>query len=156
MAEDVLAVFLQTAVFGGFMDAIDGRPAQGHQPGRHGLVGQEHVFLNQLVGDIVLDCLDAQEAALLVEADFGVGKIQVERAGLEAGAADLLGQRMSLLQHAPDCIGRCGALDHSEGLLVSEPARGADDSRKKARAEHAAIVGKKQLDALGQAVGPRV
>ena len=60
VAENVLAVFLQTAFFGRLMDAIDGGAAQGHQPGGHGFVGQEHEFLDQLVGDVVFDAFDAR------------------------------------------------------------------------------------------------
>jgi hypothetical protein len=90
MAENVLAIFVDAAFVRFFVDAVDGLLIFVHQPRGHGFVGEEHVFLDQLMRDVVLDLLDARDAALFVEADFGFGKIQRERTVLEAQAANFL------------------------------------------------------------------
>jgi hypothetical protein len=78
MAEDVLAVFLEPPVVGGFVNAVESGAIQGHEPGGDGLVGQEHEFFDELMRGIVFDLFDAQDSAALVEPDFGFGEVKVQ------------------------------------------------------------------------------
>ena len=80
VAQDFLAVFLEAPVVGLFVNAIDGRAAgAGISRDRHRFVGEQHVFLDQLVRDVVLDPLDALDAAGFVQSDLALGEIQGER-----------------------------------------------------------------------------
>ena len=155
------------------MDTVDGLLILAHQARRHGFVGEQHVFLDQLMRDVVLDLLDAQDAALFVEADFGFGKIQRERTVLKAQPADPLREFMRVVQHLNDGswhwsadlligqfrfrfrsepIGRSALLQNREHFLVGEAALRMDNRRIKLGAQHAAIVGEEKLDALRQAI----
>ena len=104
MTEDVLAKFVDAARVGFFVDAVDGLLILAHQPRGHGFVGEQHVFLDQLMRNVVLDLFNAQDTALFVEADLGFGKIQRERTVLEAQAANLLREFMGVVQHLDDGI----------------------------------------------------
>ncbi len=100
MAEDIFAIFLQAFLVGRLVDAVNRRAIQAHQPRGDGFIGQQHAFLDELVGDVVLDFLDAQHPAGVIQANLGFRKVQVQRAGLEAGAANLLRQGVGVVQHA--------------------------------------------------------
>ena len=110
------AIFLQTPLVRLFVDAINRRRVLAHQPRRHRLVRQQHAFLDQLVRHVVLGLLDAQNVPAFVQPDFGFGKIEVERAGLEPQPPDALGEFMRLMQHLLNRIGRGLALQESPAL----------------------------------------
>ena len=152
MTEDVLAKFVDAARVGFFVDAVDGLLILAHQPRGHGFVGEQHVFLDQLMRNVVLDLFNAQDTALFVEADLGFGKIQRERTVLEAQAADLLGEFVGVVQHALDGIIRWRLLQDGEHFLVGEAALRVDDGGIKLSAQHAAIVRDEKLHALGEAI----
>ncbi len=116
MASTSCAIFLQASRVRLFVDAINRWRVQAHQARRDGFVGQQHVFLDQLVRHVVLVFLDAQDFSLLVQPDFRFGKIQFERTGLETRAADLLREFVRLMQHLLNRIVRRRALQNLQHL----------------------------------------
>ncbi len=125
MAEHFLAVFLEPLVVRRLVDAVERRAVHGHQARRHGFVGQQHELLDELVRNVVLDLLHAQHPPALVEADLGLGEIEVQGAGLETRAADLLGQGIGVVEHLLDRV-RGAALEQGQHFLVIVSALGAD------------------------------
>ena len=90
VGQHFLPIFLQPPRIRLLVNPVDCRRAQAHQARRHGFIGQQHAFLDQLMRHIVLIFLNAQNFPLIVQPDFGFGKVEVQRAGLEAQATDLL------------------------------------------------------------------
>ena len=151
LAEDVFTVFGETLWIRFLMDAIDGGRVAAHQFRSDGFIGEEHVFLDQLMGDIVLCLFDAQDFALFIEADLGLGEIEFQRAVLEAVTADLLREMMCGVNHPLDVV-ICGfALQDGEHFLVGEAALRMDDGGVEAAFQHAAIIRDEELDTLGEA-----
>ena len=64
-----------------FVNAIERRLAAGLELAADKLVGEQHHFLDKLVRDVVLDPFEADRPALIVEPDFELREIKVERAG---------------------------------------------------------------------------
>ena len=152
MAQHVLPVFLQAARVRFFVNAINRRRALAHQARRHGFVGEQHVFLDQLVRHVVLVFLDAQNFSMLVQPDFHFRKIQLQRTILEALLADALGEFVRLMQHLLDGIVRRRALQNLQHLRVGEAALRMNDGGMKLRAQHAPIVRHEKFHALRQAI----
>ena len=151
VAENFLAILRQAPLFRLFVDAVNRLQVQLHQARRHRLVRQQHELFDQLVRNVVLHPLDARDPALFVEPDFALGKIQVERAGLEAQPPDALGQLVRVVQHARDRVRRF-RLQERHYLAVTEAPLGMNHRREEPRLQHLAVVGHEKLDALGQAV----
>lgn len=151
MVEQFLAEFLESIGIGRFVDAIEGRPAELFEAGGNGLVGQEHVFLDELVGNVVFDHFNPKDAAGVVEADFAFGKIKIEGSGAESFPADFLGQVIGLVEHFFDFIGRF-IFEDGEGLLVGEAPAGSNDSGIKVGFEDLASVADEKLGALGETI----
>ncbi len=149
VAQHFLAIFEESAGVGFLVDAVDGRDLAAHEMGGDGLIGEEHVFLDQLVRHVVLDPVDAGHATVVVEPDLHLREIEFEGTILEPAAPDALGELMSLVQH--DLNGRGGiALEHGQGLRVREPFPGTDHRGMELRVEHLPLRGEQKLDAFGQ------
>ena len=106
MTEHLLAIFLQPPFVRLLMHPVNRRHLLAHQPARHRLVGQQHEFLDQLMGNVVLHLLDALHPALFIQPDFHFGKIQVQRTRLEPQPPDPLGQRIRVMQHLLNPVAR--------------------------------------------------
>ena len=61
-----------------FMDPIERGPLPLHQPTGHGLVGEEHELLDELVGLVVVEDVDASDAAALIESDLRLREVELE------------------------------------------------------------------------------
>ena len=146
-----LAVFVELGFVRLLVHAVDGRRG-GHaeEPG-HGLVGCEHAFFDQLVGNVVFDPLEARGVPLLVEPDFHLGEVEVERAFLEALFAQDGRHGPRLVQHGVELVGRFG-LQADEGFLVGEAARAADDTFGEARLADFAVTRNFQEGGKGETV----
>ncbi len=155
LAEHVLAVFLQPPFVRLLMHPVDRGRGLPHQPGSHRLVGQQHVFLDQLVRDVVLHLFDARDAAVAVQPDLHLGEIEVQRTGPETEPADPLRQRVRVMQHLLDGAGGLPLQDR-EHLLVGEAPLRMDHRRMELRVQHPALLGDEELHAAGQAVHVRV
>ena len=91
-------------------------------------VGEEHEFLDELVGNVVLHPLEPHGAAGFVEPDFDFRKFQIEGSGGEAFFAqqggefpcgvDALGEEVAIFRRL---------LENGERLFVGEPRGAADD-----------------------------
>ena len=152
MAQQLLAIFLQTPLVRLFVDAINRRRALAHQPRRHRLVRQQHAFLDQLVGHVVHGLLDSQNVSAFIQPDFGFGKIEVERTGLEPQSPDALGEFIRLMQHLFNRIGRGFALKNLQHLAVVETPLRMDDGGIKFRVQHPPVIRHEKFDAFGQAI----
>ena len=82
-----LAVFVELGLVGLFVHAVDRRDGCHAEEPRDSLVGRQHAFLDQLVGNVVLDPLEPLGASLVVEPHLDLGEIEVERALVEAPLA---------------------------------------------------------------------
>ena len=151
VAEHVLTVIIQAFFFGRLVDAIDGGAMGGHESACHRLIGQQHVFLDELMRHIVLDALDAKNLAVVIESDFVLGEIEIERAVFESMAADALRHLVGIVQESLDVGVRLG-LECCKRLFVGKASFGADDCRIELGADHMTLCGKQELDALGEAV----
>ena len=151
MTQHVLAIFVQAAFIRLLVDAVDRLLIFTHQARGHGFVGEQHVFLNQLMRHVVLHFFQAQNAALFVETDFRFGKIQRERTGLETSPPDILRQLMRVVEHLLNGIfWRC--LQEREHFLIAEPPLRMDHRWITFRLQHLAVIRHEKLHALGQAV----
>ncbi len=155
VAEHFLAVVVEALFLRRLVDAVDGGAVRLQQPARHGLVGQEHELLDELVGGVVFHALDAQHAALPVEADFVFGEVEVQRAVGEAQLAHALRQGVRVVQHPLQRIPR-RALDAGKSLLIAEAAPRVDDRWVKPGADDFAVAAQHELDALRQTVEARL
>ena len=90
-----IAELLQVRIF---VDAVSTRDLElAHVTGNR-FVGRQHEFLDELVGDVVVNLLDTDRFALLVEPDLDLGEIQIERAVREPLLAQLRCQPPHLFQ----------------------------------------------------------
>jgi hypothetical protein len=134
---------------------VDPGAVQVDEPGRHGLVGQQHVFLDQLMRDIVLDALDAQHFAVLVEPDLVLREVEIKRAVLEAMMTYLLRHGVRIMQHLLSLI--CWRhLNGRKRLLISKATLRANHGGIKLRANDTAILRQHKLHALRQTVHIRL
>ena len=138
MAEHLLAIFLKPFVVRRLVNAIERRTIQAHQPGGHGFVGEQHALFDKLVGNVVLHLLHPQHPALIIEADFGFGEVEVQRAGLESRAPDFLGQGIGVMEHALDRV-LGTALEQSKHVPVIVTALRADYGRIELRFQDLAL-----------------
>src|SRR5439155_18298951 len=92
---------------------------------------------------------------MVIEANFGFGKIEVERTGFETVPPNALRQLMRGMGHALDRISGLLALENLEDFRVAEPALRMNHGRVEFRAEHLAVIGKQELHTFGQAVDIR-
>jgi len=102
VGQHFLAIFLETQFIGRLVDPVERGPAALDQFGGDGLVCQKHEFLDQLMRNIISNLFDQKYAAFFIQTDFGFREIQIQRTGLEAGAADALGQLVRLVKHPLD------------------------------------------------------
>ena len=151
VAQDLLAVFLEALGVGFFVNAMDGGASALDELDGHRFVGQQHVFLDELVGDIVLDLLDAGDPAGFVQPDLALREIEGQGAVFEPVAADDLGQLVSLVQHPLEGIRR-RALEDGKGFPIGEPPTRVNDRRVEPGAQHGAVGPDQKLDALGEPV----
>src|SRR5437879_5250979 len=93
---------------------------------------------------------------MVVEANFGFGKVEVERTGFEPAPPNALGEFMGRMEHPLDGIRGLLTLENLEDFRVTEAALGMNDCGVKFRAEHLAVVGQQKLDAFGQAIDIRL
>jgi len=70
VAEHLLAEFLEAFWIGRFVDTVEGGSSQRHETRGHSLIGQQHELLDQLVGEVVFEPLQAQDASLLIQPDL--------------------------------------------------------------------------------------
>ena len=152
VAEHFLAVFLEPRFLRGFVDPVDCRLLHLHEASRHGLVGQQHVLLDELMRDVVLDSLDPGDATGFVETDLHFRKVEFERTRLEPGFADLLSQIVGLMHHLLNRVGTWLALQEREDFPVGKPLLRVDNGRIEFRIHDPAVVSEEELDALGQAI----
>ena len=154
MGEDFLAIFHEAFFVRLLVDAVDGGLLPRHEAGGDSFIGEEHEFLDELMGNVVLDLLDAKDAALFIEADFAFGEIEFESASLKASAADFLGEIVGLVEHGFD--GTIGfSLQEGEDFLVAVAALGVDDGGVEFRFEDFAVIADEELDAFGKAIDIR-
>ena len=131
------------------MHPVQGGPLQLHQSAGHGLVGEEHELLDQVVGLVALDQVDAGDPAAFIESDLRLREVELQGAGLEPALANLLRQAPGVLQHPVELVlGR--AAQDLQGLLVAVAALRVDHRGVAARALHAPVGCDQELDALGE------
>ena len=63
-----------------------------------GLIRRQHELLDELVGDVVVNFLDMRRLAVLIEANFDLGKLQVQRTALEALLPEVRSQPLHLFE----------------------------------------------------------
>ena len=69
--------------------AVEGGDAPAFEEASDGFVGRQHELFDQAVGDVALAAGDADHLAALVEADDGLGQVEVNRAApLALGVED--------------------------------------------------------------------
>jgi hypothetical protein len=151
VAEDFFAVFVQAGLVWLFVHAIDGRASEGHEAASDSFVGEEHVFLNKLVGDVVLDFFNADHAAAFVETDLHFRKVECQGASSETCPPDFLGEIIGMMEHALD-IARGFALKDRKGFAIGEAALGVNDSGMEFGFQNSAVMGKKEFNGFGEAV----
>lgn len=153
VGEDLLAVFAEAPFIGGLVDAVNGRDARLDEAAGDGLVGKEHVLLDELVGFVVFDLLDPFHATLVIEADLHFREIQGEGSFAKATLAQALGQAVGVVEHVFDGIGGRAAED-AKHLAVGEPALRMDHGGMEGGLEDLAVVGDQEFDGFGQTVHP--
>ena len=173
------AELLQPLHFRVFVDAIDRGNPQPFDLLGHGFIGRQHAFLDELVGDVVLDLLQADRTALLIEPDFDLGEIEIERplvkpffakqrgqlprradAFPELGG-DIQGNRFGAQMHLASPLvvgsGRHGLpLQNRVGLPVGEPGGAVDHRPGKTRRTHVALVVELEERRGRQPIHPRL
>ncbi len=85
------AVFVEFVFGRFFVDAEDRGDFVAGEFRGHGFVGEEHVFLDELVAFVVFDDFDSVGVALFVDEDFGFGDVEIEAAGIHAALPDFGG-----------------------------------------------------------------
>ena len=141
------------------MQARDDRDAAGLELGGDGLVGGHHA-LNHLVGNVVLAYPDAGHAGLGIQQDLALGHLEVERAGLHAAAAQLLGQRVGVADQRDGLGSRPGTSHRTlfndlECLPVGQAQARADQRPGKAPTAHAPVLLEGQEGREAEPILPR-
>ena len=77
-------------------------------------IRREHAFLDELVRNVVLDFFQPRRPALIIEPDFHLGEIEIERTGGETILAQQRGQLPSEL----DAFARSGVTSSGTGLAI--------------------------------------
>src|SRR5438132_2482835 len=83
-AENEFAILTELFRGGIFVDAINCRDRPLPQLARDRFIGREHEFFNQLMRFVVLNPLEPNRLAVLIDINFDFRKIKIERAVLEA------------------------------------------------------------------------
>ena len=92
VAEGEFAEFLEPFGIGVGVDTVDRWEEPVLDLAGDDFVRREHEFLDELVGDIVLDLLEPDGMALVIQPDLDLRKIEIERAGLETVLPQKRGQ----------------------------------------------------------------
>ena len=122
---------------------------------RHGLVGQQHEFLNQLMGDVVLNSAHFADAPLRIEKHLVLRHVEIQRTGAKPGLAQFLREPVGVLKHLLRFVLRL-ALEDRHSLLVGVAVFGADDRGMKTSLLHPPTVGQHELHAARQPVDVRL
>ena len=122
---------------------------------RHGLVGQQHEFLDQLMGDVVLNSAHFADPPLRVEEHLVLRHVEIQRTGAEPGLAQFLREPVGVVQHLFRFVLRL-AVEDRHRLLVGVAMFGADDRGMKSGLLNAPAVGQHELHAARQPVDVRL
>ncbi|GFK92789.1 hypothetical protein NNJEOMEG_00616 [Fundidesulfovibrio magnetotacticus] len=126
----------------------------------HGLVGRDHELLDDAVGEAPLAGADVHLAAGGVQADFGLGQLEIQAAALFAPRPDGPGQGLGAAQHGHqrDQGLALGAVLLQGGvhLFVGEPGLASDHRRREVAAPGQAGGVEADGHGHGQAVHARV
>ena len=106
---------------GRLVHAMQARNAPPHQLARDGLVGGQHAFLDQPVGDVALGAHDLLGTAAQVEQDLRLGQVEVDGAARAAAGEECGGQALGVLERLERGV---RARARTVGVAVDErPAR---------------------------------
>ena len=162
------------------MDAGEERQAGFVEGAGDDLVGEEHVFLDELVAFVVGDEFEAVGVAVGIGENFDFGEIEIEAAFGHAGDAQRLGEgperadgvaqfdEFGVGEGGEGAAGRAGGvggrqgqgaedgevvfLEEGEGLAVGEALAAADDGVGEAGGADFAAGGEGDVDALDEAI----
>ena len=123
--------FLKASGVGVFMDTMKSRALQLSQPGGDGFIGEEHEFLDELMGPVVGDLLDRCDTPLSIKTKECFGGRELQGAGSEAARPELPGKLICVLDHAIKPVSGLAG-DNGHSLLIGVATSRADNCRREA------------------------
>ena len=152
---DLVPVLVQPLGIRFLMHAMQRHPVHLAQTDGHGLVGQEHELLDQLVGLVIEVLLEAQHVAARIQPDLDLARTQFQRASLEARPTQPLGQQPGILDHVVELVaGRLG--EDRQRLAVGVTPLRMNDGTIELGLLHPPFRCEFEFHALRQTIHPRL
>ena len=134
------------------MDSINGWLLLVFQFAGDEFVGEKHEFLDELVRNVVLHLLQPDRLTEFVETHLKLGKLEIERPGVKALAAQERGEIPGRVEFLSQGTGAAWPFQNGEGFLVGEPLRAANDGFREARGLNFPGLGDFGKDRKGEAL----
>ena len=122
---------LEAFFVGRFVQPVRTRQALIRQPARHGPIREQHALFDELVRGVARLDLGGDGIAVDIEFEAMLDREQVDRTGSDAGAAQLLGDDVDLLEVGAQIVGPLAllvlVLKHRHGLFIGHAVTTLDD-----------------------------